>query len=131
MSGAPPRRRDLGEGGLVTVQYVFAVGISFILLVLVANLLVDLYARGAVRDALEEGTRSAIPAGTSSTTCSDRTRVVLDGLLHGPIGRDIRVRCSASPGAVTATANVRLGSWLPGVVPDWSFTVRSVALRDR
>lgn len=131
MSSASPRRRDRDEGGLVTVQYVFAVGISFILLVLVANLLVDLYARGAVRDALEEGTHAAIPAGTSATTCAERVQVVLDGLLHGPIGRDVRVRCNASPGAVTATANVKLGSWLPGVVPDWSFTVRSVALRDR
>ena len=39
------------ERGFLTVQYVLAVGLSFILLVLVANLLVDLYARAAVRDA--------------------------------------------------------------------------------
>ena len=39
-----------------------AVAWSLVLLVLVANLLVDLYARGAVRDALDDGVRAGAPA---------------------------------------------------------------------
>ena len=33
--------------------------------------------------------------------------------------------------SLVATADVRLGSWLPGLVPDWNFTVRVIARRDR
>jgi hypothetical protein len=131
MSDAPRARRAIDERGLVTVQYVFAVGISFILLVLVANLLVDLYARAAVRDALEEGTRAVVPIDASPAACIDRAHVVLHGLLRGPIGRDIQLRCDTALGVVVATADVRLRSWLPGVAPDWRFTVRAVAVRDR
>ena len=43
------------DDGFTTIQYVIAVAWSLLLLVLVANFLVDLYARGAVRDALDEG----------------------------------------------------------------------------
>ena len=131
MSDAPRERRAAREHGLVTIQYVFAVGISFVLLVLVANLLVDLYARAAVRDALEEGTRAAVPIDAAPSACADRARAVLHGLLRGPIGRDIRVHCDLALGVASATAEVRLHSWLPGMAPDWKFTVRSVAVRDR
>ena len=131
MSDAPRAQRAIGQGGLATVQYVFAVGISFILLVLVANLLVDLYARAAVRDALEEGTRAAVPIDASPAACADRAHIVLQGLLRGPLGREVRVRCESALGAVRATADVRLRSWLPGLVPDWRFTVRAVSVRDR
>ena len=131
MSDAPLARRAIDERGLATVQYVFAVGMSFVLLVLVANLLVDLYARAAVRDALEEGTRAAVPIDAAADACTDRAQVVLHGLLRGPIGRDIRVRCDTALGVSAATADVRLRSWLPGLVPDWRFTVRAVAVRDR
>ena len=130
MNHASPTRRASGDGGFATVQYVFAVGLSFVLLVLIANLLVDLYARAAVRDALAEGTRAAVPVDAGADACVDRARVVLAGLLHGPIGRNVVVRCNAALGAVTATADVRLGSWLPGVVPDWRFSVVATASRD-
>jgi hypothetical protein len=128
MNFAPRPRR---EGGFATVQYVLAVGLSFVMLVVVANLLVDLYARAAVRDALEEGARAAVPADAPRSACDDRAHRVLDGLLRGPIGRDVRVRCAAALGVVVASAEVRLRSWLPGVVPDWTFTVRALARRDQ
>jgi hypothetical protein len=128
----PPRsRRTIEQHGFATIQYVLAVGISFVLLVLVANLLVDLYARASVRDALEEGTRAAVPIEGSAAKCRERAHAVLEGLLRGPIGDDIQVRCDVALGVVAATADVRLRSWMPGLVPDWRFTVRSVAVRDR
>jgi hypothetical protein len=131
MTDAPRKRRANDERGLVTIQYVFAIGISFVLLVLVANLLVDLYARAAVRDALEEGTRAAVPIDAPATACGDRAHVVLHALLRGPVGRDIQVRCDVALGLVVATADVRLRAWLPGLVPDWRFAVRAVAVRER
>ena len=124
---APPR----SDGGFVTIQYVLAVGLSFVLLVLIGNLLVDLYARAAVRDALDEGTHAAIAAGAPPGACAQRAREAVDGLLRGPIGRDVEIRCAVGATAVTATADVRLGSWLPLIVPDWRFTVRAVAEREQ
>ena len=130
MSDAPRERRAARERGLVTIQYVFAVGISFVLLVLVANLLVDLYARACAtrsRKAREPRCRSTRRRRRVPTVA----RAVLHGLLRGPIGRDIRVHCDLALGVASATAEVRLHSWLPGMAPDWKFTVRSVAVRDR
>jgi hypothetical protein len=121
------RRR---EDGFATLQYVLAVGMSLLLLVLIANLLVDLYARAAVRDAVEEGTHAVVARDASPTACEQHARSALDGLLRGPIGRDVEVRCVVAPASVLATADVRLPSWLPLLVPDWRFTVRAVATRE-
>ena len=60
------------ETGFTTVQYVAVVAMSLVLLVLVANLLVDLYARGAIRDALDEGVRAGAPAGAGPSDCERR-----------------------------------------------------------
>ena len=58
--------RRNGEHGFTTIQYVVATGFSLLLFVLVANLLVDLYERGAVRDALDEGVRAGVPAAATA-----------------------------------------------------------------
>jgi hypothetical protein len=131
MNAAPRPRRSQREGGFLTVQYALAVGLSFIMLVLVANLLVDLYARAAVRDALEEGTRAVVPADAAPGACAERARDVVQNLLRGPIGRDIHIRCETTAEVVTATAAVRLPSWLPGLTPDWRFAARAIAIRER
>jgi hypothetical protein len=107
------------EHGFATIQYVLTVGLSLLLLVLFANLLVDLYARGAVRDALDEGVRAAAPRGADVRACEARAEEVLDGLLHGPFGRDIRIACRGDAGAVVAHAEGALPSWLPIAVPPW------------
>jgi hypothetical protein len=119
------------DRGFVTIQYVLAVGFSFVLLVLVANVLVDLYARAAVRDAVDEGTHAAVAVDAPAGACVQRTRAALDNLLRGPIGRDVEVRCTESATSVLATADVRLPSWLPLLVPDWTFTVHAVAAREQ
>jgi hypothetical protein len=98
---------------------VATVAFSLLLLVLFANLLVDLYARGAVRDALDEGVRAAAPRHADVGACEARAKEVLDGLLHGPFGRDVRISCRAEPGAVVASADGTLPSWLPLAVPPW------------
>ncbi len=115
------QRRD--EDGFATVQYVATVGLSLILLVLFANLLVDLYARGAVRDALDEGVRAAAPAGRGRPECEERAREVVDGLLHGALGRDVRVSCEAEGATMVARAEGTLPSWLPFVVSPWRISL--------
>ena len=107
----------------MTVQYVATVGLSLILLVLFANLLVDLYARGAVRDALDEGVRAGAPAGSGRHECEERAHEVVDGLLHGALGHDVRVSCEVDGTTMVARADGTLPSWLPFVVPPWRLSL--------
>jgi hypothetical protein len=120
------RARDTG---FVTIQYVIAVAWSLLLLVLVANFLVDLYARGAVRDALDDGVRAAAPSSQPIAACETRAEDVLSGLVRGPL-LSARVQCDTSGGYVTAEARVSLQSWLPMLVPDWRMTLHAVAQRE-
>jgi hypothetical protein len=121
-------RRD--EHGFTTVQYVATVGLSLLFLVLFANLLVDLYARGAVRDALDEGVRAAAPVGSDARACEARAREVLDGLLHGRTGEDVRVVCRAEGDVMVARAQGSLPSWLPGLVPSWGVALEARMQRE-
>jgi hypothetical protein len=121
------RRRH--DDGFTTIQYVIAVGWSLVLLVLAANLLVDLYARGAVRDALDDGVRAGAPSGRPVAACEARAREVLVGLVRGPLVT-ADVRCDEQDGLVTADARVSLQSWLPMLLPDWRFSVHAVARQE-
>ena len=122
-------RRRSGDSGFVTLQYVIAVAWSLVLLVLVANFLVDLYARGAVRDALDDGVRAAAPSSQPVAACEGRAHDVVTGLVRGPLVT-ARVHCEATGGYVTAEAQVSLRSWLPMLVPDWRMTLHAVAQRE-
>lgn len=117
------------ETGFTTIQYVIAVAWSLVLLVLIANLLVDLYARGAVRDALDDGVRAASPAGASVLACEQRAHEVMTGLVRGPLLQAI-VHCREDGAFVVAEADVTLQSWLPMLVPDWRMHLRAEALRN-
>jgi hypothetical protein len=117
------------ETGFTTIQYVIAVAWSLVLLVLIANLLVDLYARGAVRDALDDGVRAASPAGASVLACEQRAHEVITGLVRGPLLQTV-VHCREDGAFVVAEADVTLRSWLPMLVPDWHMHLRAEALRN-
>jgi hypothetical protein len=108
------------------VQYVVATSFSLVLFVLVANMLVDGYERAAVRAALDEGVRAAVPSG-SPTTCEDRARAVVAALASGAHTEVADLRCTRAGDAVVAEAKVTLRSWLPMFVPDWTFAVRASA----
>ena len=96
---------------------------------LVANLVVDLYARGAVRDALDDGVRAGAPATQPVAACEARAHEVVSGLVRGPL-LDAVLHCDASGAFVLAEAHVSLRSWLPMLVPDWHMTLRAEALRE-
>jgi hypothetical protein len=113
----------------MTVQYVVATGFTLVFLMLIANLLVDLYARGVVREAMDEGARAAVPVDVAPGACEARAREVLDGLLHGPLGDTIAVTCDLGPQRVRAHATVTLRSWMPALLPAWDFSVEASARR--
>ena len=112
------------------MQYVAASGLSLLLFVLLANLLVDMYQRGAVRDALDEGVRAAVPSGTGPSDCEMRARDVVHAIAGGSLLNVESLDCSQHGDLVVARATITLRSWLP-VVPAWRLDLRAAARRER
>ena len=119
-----------GERGFTTIQYVVATGFSLLLFVMVANLLVDLYERGAVRDALDEGVRAGVPAASTADDCVTRSRSVVQSIAGGSSVRIDDLSCIRDGDRVVATAHVSLRSWFPMLLPDWRLTLRASAHRE-
>ncbi len=115
---------------MTTIQYVAATAMSLVVFVGMANFIVDLYARGVVRSALDEGARAGAPVDVSPTECEQRARDVLGTLLGGAMGRSVHVSCREVGGAMHAHAVVSFGGWLPAV-PTWSFVLDASATKER
>jgi hypothetical protein len=122
--------RTREDAGFTTIQFVVATGLSLLLFVAMANLVVFLYARGAVRAAVDEAARAGARADATVDECRTRARSTLDGLVGGRLGSQVRVRCEATPDVVRVRADVHLNAWLPGV-PDWTFTLVGRATKER
>jgi hypothetical protein len=115
---------------MTTIQFVVAVAFALMAFVMTANVIVFLYARGVVRSAMDEGARAGSPVDATSTDCDRRAREVLDALLGGGMRSSVRTECRDNGVVMMAHADVSLRSWLPGVVPDWSFTVNASSTRE-
>jgi hypothetical protein len=116
---------------MTTIQYVAATALSLVVFVAMANFVVDLYARGVVRAAVDEGARAGAPIDASADDCEQRTREVLTNLLGGASGRGVRVSCREIDGVMHAQADAILVGWLPGIVPTWSFTLDGTVTKER
>jgi hypothetical protein len=123
------RLRD-EERGFLTIQFVVAVALSFVLLTVVANLIVWQYARGAARAAVDEGVRTGSRATASVVDCEARARDVMSDLLGGALGDDVAISCQAAGDQITATADARLPSWLP-LMPGWSFRLTASDVKEQ
>ena len=117
---------------MITVQFVAATAMSLFVFVMLANFVVDLYARGAIRAAVDEGARAGradrcvdgrVPATarTTRSTISSAARCV----------RECASTVSSTPARSAAQATVVLHGWLPGIVPDWSFVLTGTAVKER
>jgi hypothetical protein len=122
--------RVRGDEGFTTIQYVVATGFSLLLFVMIANLLVDLYERGAVRDALDEGARSAMPVAATTHDCEARVREVLASVAGGSSLRVTSISCVDDGDRVVASARVALRSWFPALLPDWRLDLHAAAHRE-
>jgi hypothetical protein len=115
---------------MTTVQYVVATALSLVVFVGMANFIVDLYARGVARAAVDEAARAGAPVDASSADCTQRAHDVLSNLLGAAMDGSIRITCREAVGTIRAQATVRLVGWLPGLVPDWSFTLEGSAVKE-
>jgi len=113
---------------MTTIQYVAAVALSLVAFVGAANVVVDLYLRGVVRSALDEGARAGVPVDADANVCAERVRSVLGALL-GASTRTVHVACSDGGGEVRATAELKLPSWLPGM-PAWELRLDAVSIKE-
>jgi len=118
-------RRD--ERGFTTIQYVVATGFSLLLFVAMANFLVDLYQRGAVRDALDEGVRAAVPRSATAADCEARAREVVQQVAGGSLLRIDLLQCARQGELIVARAHITLRSWVPFIVPSLHLDLRAAA----
>ena len=109
------------EAGQASVTYLLAIVLSMIVFVLMANLLMFLYARGVIRAAVDEGARAGAVANASVDECLARATDALDDLLGGTLGTGVQLSCEVVGAEVVATADVVLSSPFAGVT-DWAFT---------
>ena len=79
------------------------------------NFVLDEYAKGAVRTALDEAAQAGATFGGSLSTCEAEAAEVRAGLLPGPFGQGVRISCRVEGDEILATANGNLPSLLPAV----------------
>jgi hypothetical protein len=118
------------EDGMITIQYVAATALSLLVFVALANFVVDVYARGVVRSAIDEGARAGAAVDTSPADCERRARDVLANLLAGAAGRSVEVSCREVDRTMHARARVVLPGWIPGV-PAWTFTIEGSVVKEQ
>jgi len=124
------RTRTVGdrERGYLTVEMLMAVAASLVVLVVVVNLLVVGYARGAARAALDEGVRAGARDLAPVATCQARAQAALEALT-GALAVEVGpVACSVDDDVVVAEVDGLLTGWLP-LVPDQPLQERAVGQR--
>jgi hypothetical protein len=92
---------------------IVAIAILTLIFVGALNLVVDEYAKGAVRTAVDEAAQAGAASGGSLSVCQAEAAQVRGNLLPGPFGHGIRVTCSLEGDEVVATAV----GYLPTLAP--------------
>ncbi len=121
MSDGVVADRLSADEGQASVTYLLAIVLSMVVFVLMANLLMFLYARGVIRAAVDEGARAGAVANASVDECLARATDALSDLLGGTLGSGVELSCEVIGADVVATADVALSSPFAGVA-DWDFT---------
>jgi len=91
------------------------------------NFVLDEYAKGAVRTAVDEAAQTGASAGGSLTACVAEASRVRASLLPGVFGSDVTINCSQVGDEVVVTAIGDLPSLLPPV-PRVSVSMVGVSL---
>lgn len=123
---------DADERGMTTIQYVAATALSLFVFVMMANFIVFFYARGVARAAVDEAARTGGRNGASLSQCEARARDMLHDLLGGSMRAEVQpVHCRQDGAVVRASTDVHLVGWIPGVTPDWAFTLTGQSVKER
>jgi len=112
----------LSDSGLTSVQFVLAAGLSLLLFVGLANLVVVQYGRGAIRSALEQGVRTG-SVTRSTDACQETAAGVASQLLGGAMSDRLVIACSTVGGGMVANADAVFQAWVP-LTPDFVVSLR-------
>jgi len=104
---------EKADRGSVTIPMIFAIGLIMVIVLQVANVIVFSYGKGAVRSALDEGTRVGSRAG-GPPVCEQVARDVLDQLAAG-LGQGVSITCIDNGVSIVATATVHFDGWLASI----------------
>jgi hypothetical protein len=118
----------LTDRGVSSVQFLLASGLGLLLFLVMANLVVVQYGRGALRSALDQGARAGA-IRSSVDDCRERVEDVLGQLLGGRMGEAVEARCAVGPLAISATGRAVFESWTP-FTPDFEFEMTAQASRE-
>lgn len=125
------RERRPSERGAFTLPAVASLAILVLVFVVVTQFAVWIYAKGALRSAVQTAARTASPIDAPAGSCELAFEHTRAQLLGGELGRGIRpVRCELGAELVTVEVVAHFDSWLP-VTPGWDTTVVAVAVRER
>lgn len=117
--------RRIDDRGVSSAQFVLASALSLILFVMLANLVVVQYGRGAIRSALEQGARAGSVSGAAA--CLETATGVVDDLLGGRMSDDLLISCEVMGSTIGATASARFETWIP-LMPDYEFSLVATAV---
>ena len=130
MKRANARRSRDDTSGFASIEYVLAAAFTLLLFVVASNVIVDLYIRAAVREALDEGARAAVVAGRDANDCRRKAEQVLTTLVTRYHGSSFAVSCELDAGWVVARARVAVPGFAPMLIPTWHFELEARASRE-
>lgn len=117
------------DRGFTTIEFVVAAALSLLFTAGLLDVAVVQYSTGAVRSALEAGTRAGSRIGAGVAECEDAAGRWLDDVLGGTRGDEVIVTCRVDTLAVRASALAVWDAWLPGV-PRWEIRLEAVRARE-
>lgn len=116
-----------GQDGFVTPAFVGVVGLTMVLLVVVANVLVVRWGEGALQAGVEAGARRAVATG-SADECIARVQQAWDGTVGSLATQVTPPVCVLGPEGVEVTTEARFDGWVP-LVGSHSSTATARAAR--
>lgn len=109
-----PVSKSRDESGFVTIEFMVATAFSFLLLVMVTNIVLVQYGRGVVRASVDEAARAGARFSADPiASCKTRQQEVVGGL--GKFAQNLESNCEIVNGQVRATASADFPGWLPAV----------------
>jgi len=103
------------DAGSAVVTGVIGIAILLLLFVGALNLVVDEYAKGAIRTAVDEAAQAGATAGGSVAACEATASQVRAALLPGPFASSVVVSCTVQGNVMVASAAGALPSLAPPV----------------
>ena len=114
------------DRGATSVQFLVAAGFGLFLFVLLANVVVVQYGRGAVQSALDQGARAGAIEGDLDR-CRHVATDVLGQLLGGAMSDTVAVDCEMVGDFVRARASGIFAGWTP-ISPDFPIALTGQAV---